>query len=277
MKRVAIAFMLLAAGCASGELSGRRVIHDVHDRYTGRRFTHVTFLQRTISPPTGASELWYEAIRPPGLVRVDIAPLEERKGFVYRGDSLYSFEGGRLARAKGDERWISMVLLVDVYDQPADRTIARLTELGVDLSVAHASTWNGRPSVVIGALAGDTASAQAWYDAEHLYPVRIIQPPGGGHPRVEFQVGGHRYLAGGWIETEILVLVGGRAVSRECYGDIRPDADLPDELFDPPRFGEARWAERTYPDVEEPPACPAPSVGLQESRSIDPLSWTCGP
>lgn len=235
-------------------MSGERVIHEVHDRYAGKRFTHVTFVQRT-QAPDGSAELWYEAIRPPGMVRVDIAPLEARKGFMYRGDSLYNFENGATVRSKADERWISMALLVDVYDQPAERTIERLRQLGVDLSTTHTSTWKGRPAIVIGAVVGDTSSAQAWYDAEHLYPVKIIQPPGGGHPRVEFQIGGHQNMAGGWIESDIQILVGGTVVSRECYGEIRPDADLPDELFDPTRFGTRRWAERTYPLVEHPPDC----------------------
>ncbi len=255
-----LAFLTIVAGLALGgpeapRFTGEELIEEVHERYTGKRFTHVTFLQRTVGSD-GSHELWYEAIRPPGLVRVDIAPLDARKGFMYRADSLYTFEDGRVATAKGDERWISMVLLVDIYDQPAEETIERLRDLGVDLSVIHESSWKGRPAVVVGALAGDTLSAQAWYDAEHLYPVRIIQPPGGGHPRVEFQIGGHQHMAGGWIETEIVIVVGGAVVSRECYGDVRPHAGLPDALYDPDRFGTEQWAEATYPAVEEAPACP---------------------
>lgn len=247
---------LLLCGCAAGIDPGERVIHDVHERYTGNRFTGVTFLQRTVAPD-GSHELWYEAIRPFGLVRVDIDPLEARRGFVYRGDSLYTFEEGQLARAKGDERWISMALLVDVYAQPAERTIARLRELGVDLATTSTGTWQGRPVIVIGALAGDSTSAQVWYDEEHLYPVRIIQPAGQGHPLVEFRIGGHRNMAGGWIETEIQVVVGGRVVSRECYGEIRPDVDLPESLYDPGSFVSDRWAERAYPNVERAPECPS--------------------
>lgn len=230
------------------------VFRQIHDRYTGKRFTHVTFIQRT-EPADGTVELWYEAIRPPGLVRVDKAPLEERSGFMYRADSLYAFEAGDIVVAKGDERWITMLVLLDIYALPVDSTLMRLRALGVDLTAMHEGDWEGRPVVIVGALASDTTAAQIWYDREHLYPVRVIQPPGDGHPRVEFRVSHHRFMSGGWIEGEIRILVGGRLVTTECYGEVRPHSGLPDELFDPHAFATARWAETAYPDVEAPPEC----------------------
>ena len=230
------------------------VFRQIHDRYVGKRFTHVTFVQRT-QPADGPVELWYEAIRPLGLVRVDEAPLEELRGLMYRADSLYTFEAGRIAVAKGDERWITMLVLVDIYALHLDSTLLRLRALGVDLAAMHEPHWEGRPAVVVGAHAGDTTAAQIWYDREHLYPVRVIQPPGGGHPRVEFQMSGHQFMAGGWIEGEIRIFVGGRLVTTECYGEIRPDPGLPDNLFDPHAFTTRRWAETVYPEVDAPPEC----------------------
>jgi hypothetical protein len=232
------------------------IFQQIHYRYVGKRVTHVTFLQKTQAPDASV-ELWYEAIRPPGLVRVDKAPLEERRGFIYRADSLYTFEAGRIVEAKGDERWITMLALVDIYSLPVDGTLQRLRSLGVDLGALHETRWNGRPVIIVGTQAGDTASAQIWYDREDLYPVRVIQPPGGSHPRVDFQISGHRFLEGGWIETEIRIFVGGRLVSTECYGEIRPHSDLADGLFDPQNFMTRQWAEVAYPYVRTPPGCDA--------------------
>jgi hypothetical protein len=232
------------------------IFQQIHDRYVGKRFTHVMFVQRT-QPLDAPVELWYEAIRPPGLVRVDKAPLEERRGFMYRADSLYTFEAGRIVEAKGDERWITMLALVDIYSLPVDGTLRRLNSLGVDLGALHETRWNGRPVIVVGAQAGDTVSAQIWYDREDFYPVRVIQPPGGSHPRVDFQISGHRFLEGGWIETEIRIFVGGRLVSTECYGEIRAHSGLADDLFDPKDFTTRRWAEVAYPHVRTPPDCGA--------------------
>jgi len=195
--------LVLCTGCVAIPMTpGERLIHDVHERFGRERFTSVTFVQATLSAD-GSEELWYEAIRPPGLVRVDITPLTDRKGFIYRADSMYVFEAGSVIRSKGDERWISMLLLVDIYAQSSERSVARLRELGVDLNVSHSATWRGRPVVVIGATNGDTLSAQACYDAEHLYPVRIIQPPSTAYPRIEFQIAGHQDLAGGGLKRRL--------------------------------------------------------------------------
>lgn len=256
-----LVLILAMTACARSQAETSRftdasaVFRQIHDRYGGKRFTHVTFVQRT-QPADGPAKLWYEAIRPPGLVRVDEAPLEELRGFMYRADSLYAFEAGEIVVAKGDERWITMLVLVDIYALPVDSTLTRLRALGVDLTAMHESDWRGRPVIVVGAQADDTTAAQIWYDRDHLYPVRVIQPPGGGHPRVEFQMSGHRFMAGGWIEGEIRILVGGRLVTTECYGEVRPHPGLPDEIFHPQAFATARWAEAAYPDVDSPPRCP---------------------
>ena len=242
---------------SAGFADASALFRQIHDRYVGKRFTHVTFVQRT-QPADGPVELWYEAIRPLGFVRVDEAPLEELRGLMYRADSLYTFEAGRIVVAKGDERWITMLVLVDIYALPLDSTLLRLRALRVDLAAMYETHWEGRPAVVVGAHAGDTTAAQIWYDREHLYPVRVIQPPGGGHPRVEFQISGYQFMAGGWIEGEIRIFVGGRLVTTECYAEIRPHPGLPDELFDPPTFTTRRWAETVYPDVDAPPECAPP-------------------
>lgn len=230
------------------------VFREIHDRYVGKRFTHVTFVQRT-QPAEGPVKLWYEAIRPPGLVRVDEAPLTDRTGLMYRADSLYLFREGRITSASGGQRWITMLTLVDIYALSVDSTLARLESLGVDLAAMHESEWNARPVIVVGAQAGDTTAAQIWYDREHLYPLRVIQPPGASPNRVEFRMSRFQFLDGGWIENRIDILVGGRVVTIECYAEVRPHAGLPDALFDPDSFATRRWAETAYPEVVAPPEC----------------------
>jgi hypothetical protein len=157
MKRclLVVAAVMCLQSCAARPQGGESIIEEIHRRYTGKRFTHVTFVQSTRSADGGV-ELWYEAIRPEGLVRVDIAPLDQRRGFMYRADSMYVFEAGQLVRAKGDERWITMLLLVDIYALPVERSLARLRELGVDVARSHSTDWNGRPAIVVGATSGDT-------------------------------------------------------------------------------------------------------------------------
>ena len=47
---------------------------------------------------------------------------------------------------------------------------------GFDLSKRHERLYNGRSVIVIGALEGDSTSAQFWLDREHFTVVRIINP-----------------------------------------------------------------------------------------------------
>jgi hypothetical protein len=131
------------------------LFREIHERYVGKRFTHVTFVQRT-EPAEGEVKLWYEAI---------------------------------------------------------------------------------------------------WYDREHLYPHRVIQPPGASPNRVEFRMLRYQFLEGGWIENRIDILVGGRVVTTECYDQVRPHPGLPEDLYDPATFATRLWAAEAYPDVHEPPAC----------------------
>ena len=61
--------------------------------------------------------------------------------------------------------------------------VAPLKQGGFDLSKRHERLYNGRPVIVLGALEGDSISAQFWLDKEHFAVVRIIGPR--GEPRIE--------------------------------------------------------------------------------------------
>ncbi|HEY7472936.1 MAG TPA: hypothetical protein VIE68_11375 [Gemmatimonadota bacterium] len=148
-----------------------------------------------------------------------------------------------------------MLTQVDIYAQSVEETLARLGVLGVDLEAMHETEWEGRPAVVVGALAGDTTAAQIWYDREHLYPVRVVQPPGGGYPRIEFRISRYEFMEGGWIENRIDIVIDGKVVTTECYDEVRAHPGLPDAMYDPNTYATYLWADTTYPDVHAPPEC----------------------
>jgi hypothetical protein len=221
-------------------LTGEAILRDVHGRYAGRRFTHVTFVQTT-EHGGGGTEKWYEALAPLGRVRVDIAPIESRSGFIYRADSQYVFRDGRVVQQYGGQRWLSMLILLDLFALPIDRVLSRAAELGLDLSQAHRSTWLGRPVYVAGAPAGDSLSPQVWYDVEHLYPVRLIQRAWSNDTRYDWHLARHVHVGGGWIEGEILIFSGGRMLVKETYDSITPRSSLPDSLFVPSPYRSPAW------------------------------------
>ena len=54
--------------------------------------------------------------------------------------------------------------------------VAAMKQGGFDLSKRHERVYNGRPVIVMGALEGDSTSAQVWLDKERFAVVRIIGP-----------------------------------------------------------------------------------------------------
>jgi hypothetical protein len=241
-----VLFAIMSVGCSKPSpsqvqpLSADRVLREVHATYHGKRFTHVTFVQTT-EHGDGRTERWYEALAPVGRVRVDIAPLEARNGFMYRADSQYVFRDGRIAQAYGGQRWLSMLLLLDIFALPIDRVLARASELGLRLGPAHESTWEGRRVIVAGAFPGDSLSPQVWYDREHLYPVRLIQRALPDGPLYDWHLDGHVFLDGGWIEGRIRIFSEGRLLVTETYDSITPRRALPDSLFLPAPLSRADW------------------------------------
>lgn len=218
---------------------GARVIGGMHDAYAGTRFTTVAFVQRTIFPG-GVVQTWYEAMDLPGKLRIDTSP-DSMNALIFRNDSIYVFRGGQRVRA-GALVHPLLLMLDDVYYLPPETTAARLTQLGVDLSNTHETTYDGRPTIVIGAAAGDTTSSQVWIDRERLYTVRMIQSSAGGQGNVrETLMQGWTRQDGGWFESLVIQYNGGQLAVREKYRDIRVGVTHEPGLFDVDTYRPAAW------------------------------------
>jgi hypothetical protein len=230
----------LAAGSPSAApidppKDGVEVITRMRERYLGKWYRTLTFVQKT-TLPDGRVETWYEAAELPGKLRIDIAPLEGRNTLLFRNDTLYQFKSGKLSETKPLIHPL-MVLGFDVYAQPLDRTLQQLRALGFDLARVHQSEWQGRPVYVVGAAAGDSVTRQFWIDQERLYFVRMLEP-GKQDPsaRVETQFNKYIRMGQGWLETEVRFLVNGETKMLEEY--TKPKADVP---LDPAIFEASRW------------------------------------
>lgn len=221
---------------------GAGVVRAMHQRYAGKWYSTLTFRQTTeLTRPSSRTETWHEALAFPGRLRIDIAPVDSGNTLLFRSDSLYRFQQGKLVGSRPLVHPL-MVLGFDVYFDPPDGTIAKLAALGFDLSRVHESSWNGRPAYVVGALAGDTISKQFWIEQERLLFVRMLEPaPGGSGNVVETLFNRYEPLGGGWIAVEVLFNVGGETVTREEYHDVRHGMTFPPELFDPGRYGPPAW------------------------------------
>jgi hypothetical protein len=212
---------------------GEALIRAMHDRYSATWYQTLTFVQTTTFPKQNRVETWYEAARIPGQLRIDIAPLDSGHTILFRADSLYVFGGGQLRRSRAFVHPL-MVLGFDIYRDPAERTVAKLKQLGFDLSKIREDTWDGRPAYVVGAAAGDTTSRQFWVDRERLVFVRMVEPTPDGTPGVaETRFNRYQPLGKGWISVEVTFTVNGELQQKEEYADVRGDVPLPAGLFEP--------------------------------------------
>ena len=236
----AIAAVAPSAAPADPPKDGVEVITRMRERYLGKWYRTLTFVQKT-TLADGKVETWYEAAELPGKLRIDIAPLEGRNTILFRNDTLYDFKGGKLAETKPLIHPL-MVLGFDVYAQPLDKTLAQLRELGFDLSQVHEGEWQGRPAYVVGAAAGDSLTRQFWIDQERLYFVRMVEP-GKKDPaaRVETQFNKYIPMGQGWLETEVRFLVNGETKMLEEYTEPKASVKLDPAIFDPGRWVAPGW------------------------------------
>ncbi len=215
----------------------------MHARYHGKWYETLTFVQTTLFlKPTPRTEIWYEAMRLPGLLRIDIAPVDSGNTLLFRADSLYQYRQSAFHAGRSLVHPL-MVLGFDVYGDPPERTAAKLTALGFDLSRIHEAEWQGRPAYVVGAAKGDTTAAQFWIDRERLLFVRMLQPAPNNAGISETLFNNYQRFGGGWVAVEVLFSLNGELTLKETYADVKVDVPLPDGLFDPDGYGRPGWVE----------------------------------
>jgi hypothetical protein len=220
--------------------TGEELIAQMRDRYAGKWYRTLTFIQKT-TLPDGKVETWYEALELPGKLRIDIAPLDSMNTILFRNDSVYQFQRGQLKDSKPLIHPL-MVLGFDVYEAPVAETVRKLRDLKFDLSKLHQTTWQGRPTYVVGAAPGDTISPQFWIDVERLYFVRSLE----SSKKVPSVINDTRFekyipLAGGWLEMEVLFLSNGQQKMKEEYSNPKANVKLNPAIFDPRAWNAPGW------------------------------------
>jgi hypothetical protein len=223
--------------------TGEELIQQMRDRYDGKWYRTLTFVQKT-TLPNGIVETWYEALTAPGRLRIDVAPLDSMNTMIFRNDSIYDFRAGKLARSKPMVHPL-LVLGFDVYVQPVAETVRKLRGLKFDLSKLHETTWQGRPTYVVGAAAGDSTSAQFWIDKERLYFVRSLEPSRQNPATMlDTRFEKYRAMGEGWLEMEVVFLAGGEVKMREEYTEPRIGVALDSALYDPRQWTPPTWIAR---------------------------------
>ena len=217
---------------------GNTVVQRMRDTWSSRMYRTMTFVQETQfdGRPT---QTWYESMRLPGALRIDVAPVDSGNAILFLGDSTFRFRRGQPAAARADGN-ILAIAFGDAYVDPTARTVSRLERAGVNLARTHRASWNGDSVVVVGAEAGDSTSAQLWVRMRDWRAVRVMEPTASGAV-ADIVVTGWSTVDGFLTESEIDIKVGGKVVQREIYRQIRMNPQLDEAIFSTTRYVVPAW------------------------------------
>ncbi|HEX7978605.1 MAG TPA: hypothetical protein VF461_08385 [Gemmatimonadaceae bacterium] len=121
-------------------------------------------------------------------------------------------------------------LIVGVYIQPLDVTVAQIAPYKVDLTRMHVQDWEGKPTHVVGSASpSDTTSPQFWVEKDRLIVTRFLLPlfPTPDHRVQDVRLENNVPVGGGWLATRVRMLDQGKALQTEEYSDWRVDVPLP--------------------------------------------------
>src|SRR2546430_15162140 len=127
----ALALLTIAAGTPP---DGRAILGAMHDRYAGKWYRTLSFVQHnTATRPDDSTEhsTWREYAALPGRLRIEFEPLDSAAGLLFVHDSQFVFRGGRLTSATAFVHPL-MGLGFDVYFDPAERTAGGVARPGRD-------------------------------------------------------------------------------------------------------------------------------------------------
>ena len=220
-------------------MNGRAVLEAMQAAYAGHWFTTLTFVQKTQKQtPDGKKtvETWYESLRHTEAagtqLRIDIGAPSDGNRVIYSAGETHIYRGGKQIAARQGGNAL-LPLIVGVYLQPVERTLAELKPTGVDFArPVVRGEWEDRPVWRVGAAsATDTRSAQFWVDIERKVVVRAMLVPVPGAPVMDIRLGGMVPLGGGWLATHCEFLVDGKLVQVEDYQNWKTGVELPEALF----------------------------------------------
>jgi hypothetical protein len=253
--RIVLSLLALVASCAttsgrtdsSTPADGRALLARMHDRYTKHWFQTLTFVQRTTQRKAdGTSQVstWYESLRGTRL-RIDVSDPTAGNGALYTPDSLYVVRAGKVVRTRAEGNPF-LPLIMGVYIQPLELTVAQLAPLKVDLSRIRLQDWEGTPTYVVGSASpSDTTSPQFWVEKDRLIVTRFLLPlfPTPDHRVQDVRLENNVAVGDGWLATRVRMLDQGNALQTEEYSDWRANVPLPETFFQVEHWSEGKhWA-----------------------------------
>ena len=215
--------MLYICSCCTDKInSTETLMKEISSRYNGKWFTEIKFSQITDNYDNDSlikSEIWDEIYTFPNNLIIYITPGDTSNKYIFKNDTFIIYENNELISEKKVVH-DAVVLSMDIYNMNYTDIMKRWKDLPYNTDKFHEIMDNGKKVYVIGADKGDTISNQVWFDAEHLYFIKLIKQTEKGTRENCFL----NYIQlddKGWIEQEVIFKLNGKVYMREEYFNIQ--------------------------------------------------------
>ncbi len=240
-----IAVPVVSARQSAAPKDGRALLEQMRAAYVGKWFTTLTFVQKTTivrADDTRTEQTWFESMRSPGTLRIDVAPLANGNGSLNFPDKVIAMRGGKIANTRPDGNPF-LPFVAGIYTQPLDDSIAQLAPQKFDLGAMHVTDYQGRRTFVVGTTKkDDLAVPQFWIDAERLVAMRVLIAS--GTSMLDITLDNYIKTGNSWVAIKVAMSSGGKVRQIEEYTDVKTDVELSPELFDPATWmTEKHWAK----------------------------------
>jgi hypothetical protein len=240
MYRIITIIIFLIVSNFSFAQKDNQYLRAMHAKNAGRWYKTMTFVQTTEfyrNDSLVRKATWYEALKLPYDLRIDMEDPTKGNFVLYKKDSVYRFQNNKLRSVSGDTNPF-IFFIGGMYYQPYDSALNYLTSKGYDVKKGYETRWKGTSVWVVGRSNEADSSNAIWIDRKNLWIVRLVEKDKGR--TIDAHMSGHKKLAKGTTETLVDIYVNGKLVQVEKYDRINIDVPLDDNLFQPANASSAK-------------------------------------
>lgn len=221
--------------------TGTDVIRLMKDKYNNSYIRNFTFSQQVIQYDGDSithKTIWHEAYSSPNQLIIKFDNYNSGNGYVFNNDSIYIMKNNQVESKYRDIHDL-LVLGFDVYTQPVQITIDKLTEKGYDLDKVHETNLLGKDVYCVGTENEKGESNRFYIDKEHLLFIKMINYNHSRYNEAIFD--NFKMVNGKYIATKVIFLNNGEPIMIEEYFDMDFPETLDNGIFDPKNFKDAHW------------------------------------
>lgn len=225
-----------------GGLTGLHIIERMQKHYQPDGwYRYFTFSQTTEFYAKGnkvKEEIWHEAYSGPGNLIIKFNNLDSSNGVIFSKNKVHSIRSGK--PVKSAQRIHELLLTsLDLYFMDAKVVTHLLDSLGFNTSLVSENKIGEKAVWVIGAKNGDTLSSQLWIDKQDKVLVMLQTISGKSTHKVYLE--DYKMINKKRVATSIRFFEDATLIMKESYFNIKFPKVIPETIFDPEKFREAKW------------------------------------